>query len=101
MALKERAQVGIEARDLDTDERTQVILPAERPAAPGARERELRTLIADVHPEAKFRSFADDVATALDRQHLVVAFYVGDVAPTTSRSHTDSMDGDQGELFAA
>lgn len=93
--------VVVESRDLDTDERDEVVLPASRPAAVEARERELRDLIHEVHPKAKFRSFAGDVATALDSQHLVVAHYLGKRNKPSPEQPEPSADGDQGELFAA
>jgi len=96
-------RVLIEARDLDTDERSEVVLSAARPGSEEAREGELRSLIASVHPEAKFRSFAGDVATALGSQHLIVAHYIGEAAPARPAAERQpaSPDGDQGELFAA
>lgn len=91
----------VESRDLDTDERVETMLPASRPEAVEARERELRDLIGVVHPEAKFRSFAGDVATALDRQHLVVAHYLGERRKPEPGPSKPDAEGDQGELFAA
>lgn len=100
MAEKPTARVLIEARDLDTDERDEVIVPAHRPTAEAGRKRELRELIAKEHPDATFRSFARDAASALGPQHLIVAHYIGEAAPETVRTQVE-VKADQGELFAA
>lgn len=53
----------------------------------------------EVFPDAELRSFDDDVASALSRNHLVVARYVG--AAEAKPELIDSAPGHQGELFAA
>lgn len=92
-------RVVVESRDLDTDERDRTVLAASRPDSVEARERELRDLIAEVHPEARFRSFAGDVATALDRQHLVVAHYLGQRPKPPAPQIGSEAESDQGRAL--
>lgn len=101
MVERQAVEAVIEARDLDTDERSQMVLPAIRPASEREREDELRSMIARVHPDARFRSFARDVATALGPQHLVVAHYIGSADTQEGPSSAASGPARQGELFAA
>lgn len=71
-----RATVMIEARHLDTDDRSRVTLGVERPRSDSEARRQLAELTAEIHPRARLRSFAHGAATFLDRDYLIVAFYV-------------------------
>lgn len=87
----------VEARDLDTDERSR----SERRVAvdpDSARQRALLAeVVAGLYPAARLRSFADGAATFLDRQHLIVA----SLAELPPRRHgRERPASDQEALFA-
>lgn len=67
--------ITVEARDLDTDERSRTVLEGVAPREPARQRTELIAEVTRLHPTARIRSFASGVATFLDRQHLVVAWY--------------------------
>ena len=98
------ATLVVEARDLDTDERSRATFAV--PPAPNASEQraQLAEATAALHPSAKMRSFADGAATFLDRQHLIVAFYADLPAETkhpAETNHTKRVCGAaQERLFA-
>jgi hypothetical protein len=89
--------VIVEARDLDTDERSRAICVVGRPSSSAEQRGQLAEAAARFHPRARMRSFADGAATFLDRQHLIVAFYVN--APTTPHTERDDVAA-QERLFA-
>lgn len=92
-------EVLVEARDLDTDERSVTRFDIARPSGTDSERRELERLVASVHPNAKIRSFAGGAATFVDRQHLVVAHYAQ--RPGSGRLRERLVDGsDQNVLFA-
>lgn len=72
---QETTIITIEARDLDSDERSRTVLERVVPHEPARQRAALIAEVARVHPTARIRSFADGTATFLDRQHLVVAWY--------------------------
>ncbi len=93
-------EILVEARDLDTDERSVTRFEISPPSGTDSKRRELERLVATVHPNAKIRSFAGGAATFLDRQHLVVAHYAGQ--PRGARSRQRSVEeSSQDVLFAA
>lgn len=65
----------IEARDLDTDERTATTLSVSMPPDEAGQRQQLAAADARLHPEARMRSFGDGAASFLDSQRLVVAHY--------------------------
>lgn len=65
----------VEARDLDTDERSSEVLAVAPPSGVCEQRVQLAEAVARLHPAATMRSFAASAATFLDRQHLIVAFY--------------------------
>lgn len=67
--------ITVEARDLDTDERSRTVLEGIAPHDPAQQRADLIAEVTRLHPTARIRSFASGVATFLDRQHLVVAWY--------------------------
>lgn len=71
----EPVTVIVESRDLDTDARERRVHQVEPPRDELHQRRQLVALVADSHPGAKPRSFANGAATFLGRQHLIVAFY--------------------------
>jgi hypothetical protein len=87
----------LEARDLDTDDRSRTTLPVPRPRNAGEERRMIEEAAANLHPNAKLRSFANGAATFLDRQHLVVAFFLD--ARAARRTSVDQ-DSSQEQLFA-
>jgi hypothetical protein len=93
-------EVLVEARDLDTDERSVTRFEIAPPSGTDSERRELARLVATVHPHARFRSFAGGAATFLDSQHLVVAHYAQ--RPRGGRSRQRSVEvSRQDGLFAA
>ena len=85
------------ARDLDTDERSQMSVPTVPPAEPAEQREQMQQIVGSRHPKARIRSFAEGAATFLDRQHLLVVYYE-DRPRTRRRSPTDAR---QDRLFAA
>jgi hypothetical protein len=74
-AAEVSATLVVEARDLDTDERSRSTFAVPRPSNASEQRAQFAEAAAALHPSAKMRSFADGAATFLDRQHLIVAFY--------------------------
>ncbi len=91
------ARVIIEARDLDTDARERVEVAVDAPHEEHAQRTQLKQLVAERHPGARLRSFADGAASFLGRQHLVVATYE---PKPRGRSLSEHATGQEG-LFAA
>lgn len=92
--------VIVESRDLDTDAREREAFEVPPPAGPDQQRMQLMRLVATTHPSAKPRTFADGAATFLDRQHLVVAFYV-DRGVATRRRARGRLTESQEPLFEA
>ena len=67
--------VIVESRDLDSDERERASYQVVAPHDEAQERSRLVELVAETHPEARPRSFANGAATFLAPQHLVVAFY--------------------------
>lgn len=65
----------VEARDLDTDERTITTFNVEMPADELGRRAQLSGVVARLHPRARMRSFGGVAASFLDSEQLVVAHY--------------------------
>lgn len=70
-----KTTITIEARDLDTDERSRTTIAVVAPQDPGRQRAVLADAVAEPFPGAKLRSYADGAATFLDRQHLIIASY--------------------------
>jgi hypothetical protein len=96
-AAKTRRTVIIEARDLETDVRVRQELDVDAPADAAAQREQLAGVVAEIHPTAKLRSFADGAATFLSPSYLVVAHYDGSV----SLEGTQTPVVEQPSLFAA
>jgi hypothetical protein len=69
------ATVVIEERHLDTDERRREERTVPSPHDPTEERTRLVQLVAELHPEATHRSYADGAATFLAPHHLIVAYY--------------------------
>jgi hypothetical protein len=95
---KASATLVVEARDLDTDERSRATFAVPAVSTSDEERAQLAEAAAAVHPSAKMRSFADGAATFLDRQHLIVAFYVE--RPAGSKNGASHRDVVQERLFA-
>lgn len=67
--------VVITAKRLDADEREEVVVEVEIPAAEAERRRQLIDLVHERYPDAEFRSFANDAASFLAFKVMVVAVY--------------------------
>jgi len=93
-----RATLVVEARDLDTDERSRATFVVPATSNPADQRAQLVEATEAVHPYAKMRSFADGAATFLDRQHLIVAFYTDPLGAT--RLAARASRGAQERLFA-
>lgn len=101
LAAAERNLV-IEARDLDTDERTVAILEVEMPLDEAGQRAQLAAAVARLHPGARMRSFGGGAASFLDSQRLVVAHYSGageQLVPDSSGERIEQVE--QQPLFAA
>lgn len=90
--------ITIEARDLDTDERSRTTVEIGAPQAPGQERGFLADAVAKSFPDAKLRSYADGAATFLDRQHLIVAAFAG--LPSHGRLRAPNPSPRQDALFA-
>lgn len=94
--------VVVEARDLDTDERTVARLEVDMPADEAGRQAQLAEMVARLHPDARMRSFGGAAASFLDAERLVVAHYDGtDRQPTPERPDDRIEPIEQQPLFAA
>lgn len=97
-------ELVIEARDLDTDARVRRSVRVVAPMEIAGQRGQLERIVAEVHPDAKLRSFANGAATFLGRQQLVIAHYVE--LPALHRA-SEANEGtaprrvEQGSLFAA
>lgn len=89
----------IKARDLDSGATSIARVEVDAPGDPDRQRIQMVEVIADVHPDARFRSFADAAATFLDRQHLIVAFYA-DTPAAPRRSGSKGPESMQPALFA-
>lgn len=91
----------VEARDLDTDERTIATFEVEMPADEAGQRAQVTGAVARLHPDARMRSFGGGAASFLDSQRLVVAHY----GPTCGRPDdvvSEPMEqAEQQPLFAA
>lgn len=67
------ASVIVEARDLDTDERSHMAFEIVAPCDAREKQASLVRAVKDVFPDAKQRSYANGVASFVGRQHLVIA----------------------------
>lgn len=92
----------VEARDLDTDERTVATFVVEMPADDAGRRAQLKVLVARLHPLARMRSYDGGAASFLDSESLVVAHYS---ARAAQRMHEPAVDwpqqAEQQPLFTA
>ena len=90
----------IEARDLDTDERSRTELEVIVAADPAKQRADLAQAVAEQFPDAALRSFSNGAATFLDSQHLIVAAYAS-TPPKRARGLKVVADDSQDSLFAA
>jgi hypothetical protein len=67
----------VEARHLDTDDRTVSTVEVEMPVDEVGQRAQLAELVAGLHPGVRMRSFGGGAASFLGAEHLVVAQYVG------------------------
>lgn len=93
----------VEARHLDTDDRTVARREVDMPVDEAGQRAQLAELVAGLHPDARMRSFGGGAASFLGAEHLVVAHYVGhDHDPTSAgRAGTADQPAQQQSLFAA
>lgn len=82
----------VEARDLDTDERTVATFNVAVPSDELGRRTQLAGAVAALHPNARMRSFGGTAASFLDSERLVVAHY-GEVQ--REGTHETSADPEQ------
>lgn len=95
-----RRLLVVEARDLDTDERTRREIEVETPNDEAGQRAQLATVVGQLHPDARMRSFGGQTASFLDAVHLVVAHY-GPALDEPIRSSDDHLVTEQQPLFAA
>jgi hypothetical protein len=91
--------VEITAKRLDSDEAVKTTVRVEAPPSEPGQRAQLSDLVADLYPNAEFRSFANDAATFLDHKVLVVAVYQR--AGKGSDAGDTEEDDSQQQLFAA
>ncbi len=93
----------VEARHLDTDERTVARFEVEVPGHEQGQRAQLAELVAGLHPKARMRSFGDGAASFLDVEHLVVAHYAEHDDPVRHDHADPSLEGrpQQQVLFPA
>ena len=91
----------IEARDLDTDERSRIEFEIDAPSDEPSKHAQLVTMVSRVHPNAVLRSFGGDAASFLGPNHLVVAHY-GQISERASVTRVQpSRSHEQQPLFAS
>jgi hypothetical protein len=95
-----RRLLVVEARDLDTDERTRREIEVETPNDEAGQRAQLATVVSQLHPDARMRSFGGHAASFLDGAHLVVAHY-GPPLDEPLSSSDDHVVTEQQPLFAA
>lgn len=97
-----RRLLVIEACDLDTDARFRQELEVDAPTDESGQRVQLSNIIARMHPGARMRSFGNEAASFLDREHLVVAHYAAVLSEEPeARSAQASGEDQQQPLFAA
>jgi hypothetical protein len=65
----------VEARDLDTDERRRRTVAVEQPSTEAGQRTQMQDVVAELHPQARIRSFGQGAASFLDADHLIVVHY--------------------------
>lgn len=95
-----RRLLVVEARDLDTDERTRREIEVEAPIDEAGQRAQLATVVGQIYPDARMRSFGGQAASFLDTVHLVVAHY-GPALDEPISSSVDDPVTEQQSLFAA
>jgi hypothetical protein len=97
-----RRVLVIEACDLDSDARSRQELEVDAPTDESGQRVQLSNIIARMHPDARMRSFGNEAASFLDREHLVVAHYAGLLGEEpVSRTASAAGEVQQQPLFAA
>lgn len=91
----------VEARDLDTDDRTTARFEVEMPRDEAGQRAQLTQLVGDLHPAARMRSFGNGAASFLDARHLVVAHYVERDHDPSEPAAEARHASEQQQLFAA
>ena len=91
----------IEARDLDTDDRSLASFEVDMPTDEKRQQAQMVEFVAEVHPTARMRSFGDGAASFLDARHLVVAHYSGGNRDRGEGFSELSLPTAQQSLFAA
>lgn len=97
----------VKTRDLDTDEKRFSAFEVDRVPDNAQRRGEiLAEVVANQHPKARQQSLADDVASFVSPEHLIVAKFASeDLEEALLRSErsaaTDETAGEQDQLFAA
>lgn len=88
----------VEARDLDTDDRTIAKFEVEMPTDEAGQRAQLAGLVARLHPDARMRSFGGGAASFLDSQRLIVAHYSRVAEQPTQAARVERVE--QQPLFA-
>jgi hypothetical protein len=96
-----RRLLVIEARDLDTDERSRLELEVDAPGDEAGKRAQLLTTVSRVHPDAVLRSFGNDAASFLGPDHLVVAHYGQPLEHQPAAGGESPAGHEQQPLFAA
>lgn len=96
-----RRLLVVEARDLDTDARSRRELEIDAPTDESGQRAQLVTVVAQLHPDARMRSFGGEAASFLDREHLVVAHYAATLAEARPSKSASRADDEPQPLFAA
>lgn len=69
------AELRVRARDLHSGQTTTASRRVDAPCDEPGQRAQLDAEVRRLHPEARFKSFADSVASYLTRRHLLVAHY--------------------------
>lgn len=93
------AILRIRARDLHSGETAVTEILVEAPADEPGQRAQIEREVQRAHPGARFKSFADSVASYLTRRQLVVVAYER-TGPTRRHAPTEAPDR-QAPLFAA
>lgn len=93
----------VEARDLDTDERSVDTITVDMPVDDAGQRAQFARVVARLHPDAQMRSFGGGAASFLDSQRLIVAHYAlsSGAEPATASLSGPPAQVEQQSLFAA
>jgi hypothetical protein len=95
-----RRLLVVEAQELDSDRRSRHEIELDAPTDESGQRAQLATMVGQMHPGARMRSFGGEAASFLGKEHLVVAHYAGAVDEESPPGSAGSVHVEQQLLFA-